>query len=223
MSRIILSAKTRRTWPSRQSPGSWVSARYDAHEELNTRIWAQLVDAKGCTLTFFVDESKRRDSLDYHLAEVFYDGEPGSDPPKVPGHWHKRHDEHMTVLQGRVEFFMDGRSYVRGPGDPMLVIPRRHVQGFRCFRGEAARIQERTNPVDEGIAKDEFFEDMLSDGTMSMSSAFRAAYAGDTVLALTGVKVVDEALRIALGSLFTWWYPRTRVHEGKLADGVLAQ
>lgn len=116
---------------------------------------------------------------------------------------------------------MDGKSYVRGPDDPVLIIPRTHVHGFRCFKGEAARIQERTNPVDEGIRKDEFFENMLAEGSISMGSAFRAAYAGDNVLVMTGVKSVDEIARLVLGFLFTWWYPRK--HEGKLADGVMAQ
>lgn len=168
-----------------------------------------------------VDSSKPRDSLDYHVSEVFYDGEPDSDVPDIPSHWHKLHDEHMSVLEGRVEFSMDGKSYVRGPNDPVLVIPRRHVHGFKCFKGERARIQERTNPVDEGIKKDEFFADLLSEGSIGMVSAFRAAYSGDTVLVMTGIKAVDEVARLVLGGLFTWWYPLKR--EGKLPDGVLAK
>lgn len=175
---------------------------------------------QGCTLTFYIDSSQPEDSLDYHFSEVYYDGAPDSDVPNVPGHWHRLHDEHMTVLEGRVEFFVDGKSYVRGPSDPVLIIPKTHVHGFRCFKGEAARIQERTNPVSEGIKKDDFFENMLQDGTLSMSGAFRAAYAGDAVLVLTGIKALDEVARVVLGSVFTWWYPLKK--EGKLPDDVLA-
>lgn len=116
---------------------------------------------------------------------------------------------------------MDGKSYIRGPNDAALVIPRRHVHGFRCFKGERARIQERTNPVAEGIKKDEFFENLFAEGSLSMSSAFRATYIGDTVLVMTGIKAVDEVIRVVLGSLFTWMYPLKPA--GKLADRVLAQ
>lgn len=163
---------------------------------------------QGCTLTFHIDSSKPKDSLDYHYSDVYYDGAPDSDVPDVPSHWHKLHDEHMIVVEGRVEFFRDGKSYIRGPGDPVLVIPRRHVHGLRCLKGEAARFRERTNPVGEGLKKDEFFRDMLEDGRITMAGALRASYEGDSVLVLTGIQAVDDVATTILARVFSWLYPR---------------
>lgn len=136
-----------------------------------------------------------------------YDGLPDSDVPNVPLHWHKHHDEHMRVLEGRVEFFMDGKSYVRGPDDDVLIIPRRSVHGLQCFKGEATVIQEKADPVAEGFKKEEVFRDMFDGGTVTMGSAFRASWRGDAVLVMTGIGVVDEAILAVMGRFFAWWSP----------------
>ena len=59
----------------------------------------------GCLLRFFRDPS---DSAS-HCAVTTYDGLPGSLPLIVPNHWHEESDEYMTVLEGEVEFSIDGR------------------------------------------------------------------------------------------------------------------
>jgi mannose-6-phosphate isomerase-like protein (cupin superfamily) len=70
-----------------------------------------------------------------------------SDPAKhtllaVPAHWHEHHDEAMTVLSGKLKFFIDGHEHVLSEGQELL-IRRGTVHGFEVIRGVQASFRER--------------------------------------------------------------------------------
>lgn len=56
------------------------------------------------------------------------------------------HDEHITVLEGRIEVTLDGKKRIVTPSDGMIVIPARAVHGFRGFTGERMVLLETTSP-----------------------------------------------------------------------------
>ncbi len=172
---------------------------------------------QGSKLVFTVDDSKPEDSVDHMQMEQSYDGLPDSTVPYVPPHWHKNHDEYMHVTQGRVEFTLDGKSVISKPDDPVLFIPRGHVHSISGFKGEASTFVEWTMPA--GDFKQLFFEDLLDDGHLSMLTAWRAFYYGDTCLALPGgFKLVDQAVTYGLGWTASWLFPQK--NKGMLADSV---
>lgn len=52
----------------------------------------------------------------------------------------------MKVLEGRFELTLDGKKVVVSARDKPVQIPRGHVHGFTCFKGERATMKERTEP-----------------------------------------------------------------------------
>ncbi len=69
----------------------------------------------------------------YALAEVHVRA--GSEPPP---HAHTHEDESFYVLEGEVDFLVDGTCTTARPGE-LVVLPRGHVHGFRV-RSERARM-----------------------------------------------------------------------------------
>lgn len=124
----------------------------------------------------------------------------------------------MVVLQGRVEFKDDGKTVMGNAGDDMITIPRMHVHSFKLFKGEETVLREYTTPP--GDFKETFFEDLLDDGKLNMTSAFRAAYHGDTYFPTPGgFKWVDQAVTIGLGGIAAYFFPQK--HKGMLAESAL--
>lgn len=52
----------------------------------------------------------------------------------------------MTVLEGRVEIKMDGRSIILSAGDPTVFIPPRVVHSMKGFKGERMILREQADP-----------------------------------------------------------------------------
>lgn len=159
-------------------------------------------------MVFKVDHSRPEDSKDHHWAEVTYDGAPNSWVPEIGSHWHKNHDEYMEVLQGRIDFTLDGQTTTLTPGDPPLHIPKLHVHSFKFIKGVPTTFTEKTMPV--GDFKEKFFGELLSseDGTPNLWTVMRSFYEGDTFLALPGGwKGLDENVTWAMGRLARWWEP----------------
>jgi mannose-6-phosphate isomerase-like protein (cupin superfamily) len=168
-------------------------------------------------MLFKTDESKPKDSVDYQWSEVTYDGKPDSWVPEIGAHWHKHHDEIMEVLEGRVEFTLDGKAVILKPGDDPITIPRWHTHSFRFFKGEPSVFSERTNPT--GDFKMDFFEDLLDTGKIDMLGALRAFYNGDTYIALPfGIKAIDQVVTLGLGAVVAWLVPQK--NKGLLAESV---
>jgi len=158
-----------------------------------------------------IDDTKPKDSLDYHWTETSYDGKPGSWAPDILDHWHKYHDEHMRVLTGHITFRANGKQVTLSKHDGVLVIPRLHVHGFKFAEGEPTVLMEKTDPP--GDFKEDFFSNAFDtvDGRPTFVSMMRAMYEGDTYVALPGgFKVVEEGWTMLVGSVVKWMYPRTR-------------
>ncbi|UZP46479.1 hypothetical protein NXS19_014291 [Fusarium pseudograminearum] len=127
-----------------------------------------------------------------YSAVVTYDGTQGGEPFFVPPHWHKYHDEHITVLEGRVTMTLDGKSTVATPETGTMFIPRRSVHSFRGFPGEKAIVEERNQP--SGDYKALFFNDVFQSGKPpSFWLAIRSAFDGDLYPSLPfGSKLIDQ-------------------------------
>ncbi|KAF7319270.1 Cupin-2 domain-containing protein [Mycena chlorophos] len=137
---------------------------------------------KGSELRLFHDDSQPEDSLMRWYTEAVADGEPTSEAVYIPAHWHRNHSEHMSVLEGRIEATIDGRTKLMRAGDE-FVIPRLAVHGFKGFKGERLVIRERADPG--GDYKVLFFNDVFSsDSPFAFWHTMRAFYDGDTYPAM---------------------------------------
>lgn len=101
--------------------------------------------------------SPKSKSKDKWAALIVATGHPGDAVFSVPLHWHKRHSERMTVLEGRVELTLDGTKRILqaggGGGDGQgtgtsatVVIPPYTVHGFQGFEGERLVMREVADP-----------------------------------------------------------------------------
>ncbi|KAF7187869.1 hypothetical protein HII31_10769 [Pseudocercospora fuligena] len=174
---------------------------------------------KGCVMRFMVDESKATDDLRHHWTETSYDGRPESWVPDIGSHWHKYHDEYMEILEGEIDFVLDGKAVTLHAGDPSLHIPKCHVHSFKFKAGVKSVLIERTDPV--GDFKEKFFEVLLDEritdgGKPSLLSVMLSFYDGDTFLGLPGgFKLLEENLTWLLSVLGKLWAPNgPRVQPG---------
>lgn len=111
----------------------------------------------GPNLEMFIYVNTPPSESSWTWVESFYD--PPADEPSdskllvIPVHWHKYHDEIMTVLEGRMKFWIDGKEKLLRAGDEIL-IPRRTRHGFTTIRGVKSGLRERNVPV--GTYKGEY-------------------------------------------------------------------
>jgi mannose-6-phosphate isomerase-like protein (cupin superfamily) len=99
---------------------------------------------QGLTLNLLRDDSVPPDHLDHWQAETVSTGE-GS-PFSVPQHWHKKHAERMTVIEGRVKATLNGVTTILSTGESIYIEPY-VVHGFEGFAGERAVVRERADPA----------------------------------------------------------------------------
>jgi quercetin dioxygenase-like cupin family protein len=59
----------------------------------------------------------------------------GSGPPR---HLHEREDETLVVLTGQCEFWLEGRTFIKGPGETSF-IPRGREHTFRVVGDQPSR------------------------------------------------------------------------------------
>lgn len=126
----------------------------------------------------------------------------------IGSHWHKYHDEYMEVLEGCIEFTLEGKVTMLRPGDAPLRIPRMQVHSFKFLKGVPTVFTEKTDPA--GDFKERFFAILLDtpDGQPTFVSALRSFYDGDTYAALPGgFKLLDQAVTLTLGAMVRFWYP----------------
>lgn len=91
------------------------------------------------------DASQPKESLDRWANQAVAEGNPGDAVFLVPPHWHKKHSERMTVLEGRVEVTLNGEKRTLQAGDE-VVIPPYTVHAFRGFPGERLVVRESADP-----------------------------------------------------------------------------
>ncbi|KAG8667784.1 hypothetical protein FPOAC2_12983 [Fusarium poae] len=167
-----------------------------------TRRLKTLRPAKDFEMDLLVEQ----DSENYSAVARF-DGTMGTEPFFVPPHWHKHHDEYITVLEGRMTVTLDGRETVLTPEAGSIFIPRRTVHSFRGFHGEKTVFEERNQPA--GIYKALFFNDVFQMGkSPNFWLAVRSAIDGDLYAHLPlGSKLLDELFIIVFGTVARLFAP----------------
>ncbi|CAN8095613.1 unnamed protein product [Discula destructiva] len=141
-----------------------------------------------------------------------------SDPAHVPAHWHKGHDEHMQVFEGRFKLILEGKTRILTPDDGEVRIPARAIHEINGFPGEKLIFRERTSPP--GDYKVSFFND-LSSGLEGRDPGLdwyriwhtiRVCSDGDTIPTLgLHFKAIDVLVIHFLGflaKLFIWSIPK---------------
>lgn len=103
---------------------------------------------EGSSMRLFIDKDKPTDSIHRRWTETAYDGT-GSKPFVVPLHWHKYHDEHLLVKEGRLEMTVGNNTFVADPSTGTMIAPRNTVHGIKFFKGVKTILEEKTNPVGE--------------------------------------------------------------------------
>ncbi|KAK6386917.1 hypothetical protein LTS17_000181 [Exophiala oligosperma] len=150
-----------------------------------------------------IDKEKADGSFEKYVMDTVYDGEEGSEVFEVPPHWHKYHDEYLTVLEGRIEANLEGKGKtVINAGDEAFFVPRWHVHSMKGFQGEKTVLRETAVPAETwGLGKALFFNDALGqDGRPGFWRLLRVAYDGDLYPPLPGgIKFIDQAFVTVLG------------------------
>ena len=90
----------------------------------------------------------------------------------------------MTVLSGRMKFFVNHKEIIGDVSTGPITIPRGTIHGFTAIKGEAVTFKESTVP--SGDFKAMFFQDLFQSGRPSPLLAFRVFYENDTWIALPG-------------------------------------
>ncbi|KAK8006003.1 hypothetical protein PG991_012300 [Apiospora marii] len=181
----------------------------------------KLTMGKGLQMSLMCVEDEPVTSVDRYYAEHVATGEEGADTVYVPPHWHKatlpspprgvpacKHGEYHVVLEGRLEFTLDGKVTVLRVGDPTLYVPPKMVHSIRSFPGERMVAQERADSP--GTYKLEFFNDALSTGAFVNNKAHlvRSLYDGDGYLPLAfGIKPLEEVFMWMIASLARLFAP----------------
>ncbi|KAH8892924.1 hypothetical protein GQ53DRAFT_646362 [Thozetella sp. PMI_491] len=132
----------------------------------------------------------------------------GEEALEIPSHWHKNHQEHLSVVEGRIEITLNGKTTVLKAGDPAVIVPRRAVHSIKGFKGEKLIFRERPDPA--GIYKALFFNDIFSGGKFgSLWHILRAFYDGDAYLALPlGSQLIDQAFLNIFGGIAHLFAPK---------------
>ncbi|KAK7920041.1 hypothetical protein PG985_008063 [Apiospora marii] len=161
----------------------------------------KLTMGKGLQMSLMCVEDEPVTSVDRYYAEHVATGEEGADTVY-------KHGEYHVVLEGRLEFTLDGKVTVLRVGDPTLYVPPKMVHSIRSFPGERMVAQERADPP--GTYKLEFFNDALSTGAFVNNKAHlvRSLYDGDGYLPLAfGIKPLEEVFMWMIASLARLFAP----------------
>ncbi|KAI0555629.1 hypothetical protein F4679DRAFT_590704 [Xylaria curta] len=119
----------------------------------------------------------------------------------------QEHAEYLSVIEGRIEFTLNGEQIILNAGDPELFVPRRVVHSFKSFKGEKSILRERPDPA--GIYKALFFNDLFSTGSLGgFWHVVRASYDGDAYLALPlPFRFLDEVFLAVFGPIARLFAP----------------
>ncbi|KAF3763323.1 hypothetical protein M406DRAFT_357014 [Cryphonectria parasitica EP155] len=170
-------------------------------------IFKTLHMAEGMYMNILFDPSLPSDSLDRWQAEVVCEGsKPGVGTFSVPPHWHKKHSEKMTVIEGRIKVTIDGKEKIVGPGE-RITIPAYTVHSIAGFKGERLVCRERADP--SGDYKAAFFNDLLARGWPTpFLYSMRVFYDGDIYPSLgLGWKGFDVAFVTVFGLIAKLFMP----------------
>ncbi|KAJ4475030.1 hypothetical protein J3R30DRAFT_3406194 [Lentinula aciculospora] len=73
---------------------------------------------------------------------------------QVPLHWHKDHDEIITVLEGKLRVTLGGKTAVYTPESGDAFVLRGVPHALESSKGEPCVVSERTNPTFYAIEQD---------------------------------------------------------------------
>ncbi|CEJ89678.1 hypothetical protein VHEMI05505 [[Torrubiella] hemipterigena] len=157
-----------------------------------------LTVGKGQTMEIYVDESQPEDSIYRYTMDTISTGE---EDLVIPPHWHKHHQEHFSVLQGKLEVTVNGKMSILNVGDEPMILERGAVHSMKAYKGEPVIFRERPDPP--GIYKAIFFNDMFAKGGFpGVLHALRAFYDGDGYMALPfGSRLLDEIFISLFGGM----------------------
>ncbi|KAI1204741.1 uncharacterized protein F4807DRAFT_446035 [Annulohypoxylon truncatum] len=160
---------------------------------------------KGITMDITVDETEPEDSINRYAMDTTCTGE---ETLYIPGHWHKDHAEHLSVLKGRIQVTLNGDKIILKAGDPALLVPRRAVHSLKSFEGEELVFRERPEPA--GMYKAMFFNDIFSTGKFGgFWHLLRVFYDWETYLALPlYFQFFDEVFITIFGGIAHLFAPR---------------
>ncbi|KAI0438288.1 hypothetical protein F4803DRAFT_535620 [Xylaria telfairii] len=146
----------------------------------SSKVLKTLSMGKGIELRLVENEDVSEDSIDQYVMETSCTGE---ETINVPPHWHKRHAEQFTVIEGRIRATLNGEAHIVNAGDPPLLIARRVVHSIQTFKGEKVVVQERVIPG--GKYKFLFFNDFVNTGASpGFWRNMRVFYDGDGFIPL---------------------------------------
>ncbi|KAI0102842.1 hypothetical protein GGR51DRAFT_526389 [Nemania sp. FL0031] len=146
----------------------------------SSKVLKTLSMGKGTQFRLIENEDVPEDSIDRYVTEANCTGEEIFD---VPPHWHKRHAEQFTVIEGRIKITLNGEARIVNAGDPPLLIARRVVHSIQSFKGEKAIAQERVIPG--GKYKFLFFNDFMNEeASPGFWRTMRVFYDGDGYIPL---------------------------------------
>ncbi|KAI1743395.1 hypothetical protein F4680DRAFT_410026 [Xylaria scruposa] len=162
------------------------------------KVLKTLQMGKGIALRLIENEEAPEDSIDRYFSEATCTGE---EPINILAHWHKKHAEQLTVIEGRVKVTLDGEEHIVKAGDPPVLVARRVVHSIQSFKGETTVVQER--PIPGGNYKLMFFNDMLGKGVSpGFWHLMRVFYDGDGYIVLPlYFRVFDEIFITVFGGI----------------------
>ncbi|KAI0150553.1 hypothetical protein GGR57DRAFT_185854 [Xylariaceae sp. FL1272] len=169
------------------------------------KVLKSLNAGKGITMHITIDENEPEDSVHRYAMDTVSTGE---EILSIPAHWHKDHAEHLSVVEGRMNFVVDGKKVVLKAGDQALFVARRVVHSFESFPGERLILRERPDPA--GMYKALFFNDIFSTGKFgNLWHVLRAFYDGDTYISLPfGSQALDQVFLTVVGGIAHLFAPR---------------
>ncbi|KAI0873257.1 hypothetical protein GGS24DRAFT_464254 [Hypoxylon argillaceum] len=171
----------------------------------SVKVLKTLVVGKGITMNITINEAEPENSVHRYVMDTICTGD---EILSIPPHWHKEHAEYLSVVEGRLEFTINGDKVILQAGDPEVFVPRRVVHSVTSFKGERAILRERAEPA--GLYKALFFNDVFSTGTFGgFWHLLRAFYDGDAYIPLPlYFRFLDEVFITIFGGVAHLFAPR---------------
>ncbi|KAJ4985467.1 hypothetical protein SVAN01_09032 [Stagonosporopsis vannaccii] len=98
-------------------------------------------------MRIFSDDSQPTHSPEHRWTETTWEGK--GKLFTVPMHWHRYHDEYLSILEGELDIYCDGIWRRMTPNDGMLVVKRCTVHGFAGIPGVRMVLREACQPDGE--------------------------------------------------------------------------
>ncbi|KAJ3728466.1 hypothetical protein C8R42DRAFT_716392 [Lentinula raphanica] len=161
----------------------------------------------GITMTF-----------EHQLRRIRIRGDADDEILNVPTHWHERHAEIITVIEGKLKVTLGGKVKICTPEDGGSFIPRGIPHALESLKGVPCVFTEETKPEEFSDTKELFFRNtfalpggLAKARTLTLAQVF---YHGDTYIVLPiHVAWLEKALVTILGGYVAHWLGYRLIHE----------